>query len=143
LYAEAVTAKTEAERANHLKTRLLANASHELRTPLNIILGYSEAALAEPGPYRVEVPDELRSDLRHIHKSGSHLVRLVDDLLSLSLAEIGALETVAQEVDSHALVTEVFEAMAGSRSSTDILWRLEVPNVLPPLYADPVRLRQV
>ena len=143
LYAAAVTAKIDAERADHLKTRLLANASHELRTPLNIILGYSAAALAEPSPYGAEMPEELRGDLRHIYQSGSHLVRLVDDLLSLSLAEIGALETVAQEVDSRALLTEVFDAMAGSRRTSDVAWRLEVPDILPALSADPVRLRQV
>ena len=88
-------------------------------------------------------PMNCATDLRHIHQSGSHLVRLVDDLLSLSLAEIGALETVAQEVDSHALLAEVFEAMAGSRRSADVAWRLEVPDALPLLCADPVRLRQV
>jgi len=143
LYAEAVAAKTVAERANHLKTRLLANASHELRTPLNIILGYSESALAEPGPYSIELPDELRADLRYIHQSGSHLVRLVDDLLSLSLAEIGSLETVAQALDSRAFLAEIFHAMAGSRRSADVLWRIELPDTLPTLHADPVRLRQV
>jgi len=143
LYAEAVIAKTAAERANHLKTRLLANASHELRTPLNIILGYSEAALAEPSPYSTELPGDLRADLRYIHQSGSHLVRLVDDLLSLSLAEIGALDTVAQELDSRTFLTEVFKAMAGSQRSGNVLWRLELPDALPALHADPVRLRQV
>src|SRR6266498_3396533 len=38
LYSEAVLARSAAERANLLKTRLLANVSHELRTPLDIIM---------------------------------------------------------------------------------------------------------
>ena len=143
LYAQALAAKAEAERANLLRTRLLANASHELRTPLNIILGYSEAALSEPNPYNVALPAELRTDLQHIHQSGSHLVRLVDDLLSLSLAEIGALETVPEPLDAHALLSEVFASMAGSRSNSAVDWRLELPAALPVLWADPVRLRQV
>ena len=143
LYAEALAAKSEAERASHLKTRLLANASHELRTPLNIILGYSEAALADPSPYGAALPAELRGDLRHIHQSGRHLVRLVDDLLSLSLAEIGALETVSEIVDMRALLAEVFDVMAGSGRTAGVAWRLELPEKLPSLCGDPLRLRQV
>lgn len=143
LYAEALSARTEAERANHLKTRLLANVSHDLRAPLNIILGYSQAARIEPNPYGVALPDELLTDLRHIFQSGTHLVRLVDDLLILSQAEIGALEIVPESVDARELLTEVFEGMAGSCSDCAVVWRLELAETLPCLCADPVRLRQV
>ena len=45
LYGEALAARAIAEKADRLKTGLLANVSHELRTPLNVILGYSQAAL--------------------------------------------------------------------------------------------------
>ncbi len=143
LYAEALSARAEAERASHLKTRLLANVSHDLRAPLNVILGYSQAALAEPNPYDVALPDPLRADLQHIFQSGAHLGRLVDDLLILSQAEIGALELVSETVDARALLAEVFEGMAGSCSDCAVSWRLELPETLPPLYTDPVRLRQV
>lgn len=143
LYAEALSARAEAERASHLKTRLLANVSHDLRAPLNVILGYSQAALAEPNPYDVALPDSLRADLQHIFQSGAHLGRLVDDLLILSQAEIGALELVSETVDARALLAEVFEGMAGSCSDCAVTWRLELSETLPPLYTDPVRLRQV
>lgn len=143
LIAEALHARAEAERANQLKTRLLANISHDLRAPLNIILGYSQAALAEPNPYNLPLPEELRTDLRHIYQSGLHLVRLVDDLLILSQAEIGALELVPEWFDVAAFLRDIFESMAGSCERPGVEWRLELPEALPALYADPVRLRQV
>lgn len=143
LYAEALSARAEAERASRLKTRLLANVSHDLRAPLNIILGYSQAALAEPNPYHLDLPEELRADLQHIYRSGVHLGRLIDDLLILSQAEIGALEIVPEMLDAAAFLQEVFDSMAGSCSNCNVAWRLELPQRLPPLRADPLRLRQV
>lgn len=143
LYAQALEAKAEAERASLLKSRLLANVSHELRTPLNIILGYSEAALDAPTPYGAPLPPELMQDLQHIQRSGQHLGRLIDDLLNLSQAEIGALEVYPTQVDVRALITDVFTAMAESNREERVEWRLQLPDVLPLLWADPVRLRQV
>ena len=99
LYAEALRARAAAENADQLKTRLLANVSHELRTPLNVILGYSRVALDHPDTYGEPVPAGLQSDLGRIYRSGEHLIRLINDLLDLSRAEIGELnlfrETVA------------------------------------------------
>ncbi len=143
LYAEALSARAEAERASHLKTRLLANMSHELRAPLNVILGYSQAALSESSPYHAAMPKELMHDVHQIERSGQHLVRLIDDLLNLSLAEIGALEIVPEILDSHSLLTDNFNSMAGCRQHQSVQWRLELPMQLPELYADPLRLRQV
>ncbi|MEZ4558559.1 MAG: helix-turn-helix domain-containing protein [Caldilineaceae bacterium] len=144
LYGEAVAARAEAEQANHLKTRLLANVSHELRTPLNVILGYSQAAMSDPNPYGQPLPDELRRDLRHIGNSGEHLVRLINDLLDLSQAQIGALEIVPEPVDLQTLLTDAFESIAHSQlSARTVDWRLELPAHLPTIVADPVRLRQV
>jgi signal transduction histidine kinase/ABC-type sugar transport system substrate-binding protein len=143
LYSEALSARAEAERASHLKTRLLANVSHELRTPLNVILGYSQAALSDTNPDRAAIPDELAHDMRQIERSGQHLVRLIDDLLNLSLAEIGALEIVPEILDPMALITEVFNSLAGCRQQSLVEWRLELPTQLPTLCADPLRLRQV
>jgi signal transduction histidine kinase/AraC-like DNA-binding protein len=140
LFAEALQARAEAEQANRLKTRLLANISHDLRAPLKIILDYSQAALAQPP---LQLPAALAADLRHIHQSGTHLVRLVDDLLALSQAEIGALEIVLEPVELSPLLAMIFEQMARNAAGGPVEWRLELPETLPLLYADPVRLRQV
>ncbi len=149
LYTEALAAKAEAERANLLKARLLANVSHDLRTPLNIVLGYSQAALSDPNPYGAPLLPELAGDLRHIQRSGEHLGRLIDDLLNLAQAESGVLEVYPERIDTAAFLADVFTALAGISPAGEggalgvVEWRLQLPAALPSLYADGVRLRQV
>ncbi|MBE2222768.1 MAG: substrate-binding domain-containing protein, partial [Anaerolineae bacterium] len=92
LLKEAQQARQAAEKADRIKTRLLANVSHELRTPLNIILGYSRDALGALNPYGITPPQALLNDLEHIHSSAEHQLRVVNDLLDLSRAEIDELD---------------------------------------------------
>jgi signal transduction histidine kinase/AraC-like DNA-binding protein/CheY-like chemotaxis protein len=141
----ALEAEAKAIKSDQLKTHLLANVSHELRTPLNIILGLSQTALSSPNPYGIELPSQLRKDLGYIYDSGEHLIRLINDLLDMSRAEIGELDLCCEPVDSRPLLQEVFETFKeisiSKKKKVDLL--LEVPDHLPILQADPVRLRQI
>lgn len=47
--AELATAKAEAESANAVKTRFMANVSHEMRTPMNGILGLADIGKRKVG----------------------------------------------------------------------------------------------
>ncbi len=144
LYGEALAAQAQAGRASELKARLLANVSHELRQPLNIIQGYSQSALATPNPYGIDLPAELSRDLRHIYRSSEHLGWLINDLLDLSRAEISDLDIFPEQIATNAFLEEVFQAMMGSLPSRpEVRWRLELPESLPMVLADPVRLRQI
>lgn len=140
----ALQAQALAEKADELKTRLLANVTHELRAPLNVILGYSRMALLDPNPYQVDLPALLRRDLENINSSGEHLIRLINDLLDLSRAEIGELSLSPELVAPRALLEQAFHSMAGGAGSNPALaWKLELPPRLPVIQADPTRLRQV
>ena len=144
LYSEAVQARATAEKADQIKTRLLANVSHELRTPLNVILGYASAALASPNPYQAELPPPMVRDLRQIYTSGEHLLRIINDLLDISRAEINELDLFPEMIDTRALLEDVFRGMAeGLSIHPEVAWRLQIPDRLPPIQADPVRLRQI
>lgn len=143
LYAEALDAKARAERADQLKTRLLANVSHELRTPLNVIIGYAQTALVTPNPYIGDLPEALRRDLGYIHQSGQHLLHLINDLLVLSQAEIGALELFKETIPIKAFLQDVFSTLADTEKQPGVDWRLRLSEFLPLLEADPVRLRQI
>ena len=141
----ALDAEAKAKKADQLKTNLLANVSHELRTPINIILGLSQTALSSPNPYGIELPDQLIRDLEYIYESGEHLVRLINDLLDMSRAEIGELDLRFEPVTPRALLKEAYDTFKESYSNKqkDINFLLDIPEHLPLLYADPVRLRQI
>ena len=143
LFDDALRARERAEKADRLKTRLLANVGHELRTPLNVILGYSQSALAVPNPYSLEFPPELRCDLERIYHSGEHLLHIINDLLDLSRAEIGELHLFPETIATHSFLEEVFHSMADTASQNDVTWRLSLPERLPVIHTDPVRLRQI
>lgn len=144
LYSVAVQARSSAEKADLIKTRLLANVSHELRTPLNVILGFASAALAAPNPYQSELPPMLVHDLHNIYDSGEHLMRVINDLLDLSRAEINELDLIPEIIHTRPYLEEVFRKMVeGMPARKDVAWRLDIPDRLPFIRADPVRLRQI
>lgn len=144
LYRQAVHARAEAEKADQLKTQLLANVSHDLRAPLNVILGYTETALADPQQYGVALPAELISDLSHIRASAEYLVRIINDLLDLSRAEINELDLYPRMIDPRTLLQAVFENMVESLDTPpSVEWRLQMPPHLPLIQADQDRLRQI
>jgi signal transduction histidine kinase/AraC-like DNA-binding protein/ABC-type sugar transport system substrate-binding protein len=144
LYSAAIQARAVAEKADQLKTRLLATVSHELRAPLNLIIGYSEAGLSAANSNSAAIPATLLHDLYRIYQSGTHLTRLIADLLDLSRAEIGELDLVPEPIAPRPFLEEVFRSIAESGAARDgVEWRLNLPSRLPMLEADPVRLRQI
>ncbi len=138
LFEEAERARARAEQADRLKTRLLANVSHELRAPSNVILGYTRAAQAASDT----TPPELLADLRHIHTAAEHQLRLINDLLDLSRAEIDELDLSLVLADPRPLIEDAFASIAGVMRP-DLTWRLDLPERLPVMRVDPVRLRQI
>jgi Osmosensitive K+ channel histidine kinase len=144
LYSEAVRARAAAEKADQLKTRLLANVSHELRTPLNVIVSYAQALLEPQKFYNTDLPAQAIQDVHHIQKSAQHLVRLIDDLLDLSRAEIDALHLEIEPISPRPFLEEVFRSWTDRLANTNaVQWRLQLPPRLPVIQIDPVRMRQI
>jgi signal transduction histidine kinase/AraC-like DNA-binding protein/ABC-type sugar transport system substrate-binding protein len=144
LYSDAVQARAVAEKADQLKTRLLATVTHELRAPLNLIIGYSEAGLDAANAHSATLPPLLLQDLHRIHQSGTHLTRLIADLLDLSRAEIGELDLSPESLTTRPFLEEVFRSVAEiGAGQNDVEWQLQLPGRLPMIEADPLRLRQI
>lgn len=95
--SELARARDQAEEGSQLKSKFLANMSHELRTPLNAIIGFSDILRSQmlgridQGRY-VEYADD-------IHRSGQHLLNLIDTLLDLAKIEAGKQELREREID--------------------------------------------
>lgn len=75
-------AQMDAQAANEVKGTFLANMSHELRTPLNAILGYSELLQGD-----AELSRKNREVLGTIHRSGLHMLTLINDVLDIAKIE--------------------------------------------------------
>src|SRR3954453_15817699 len=93
-------ARDEAEAANRAKSEFLANMSHEIRTPMNAILGFSELLPRGFGKSERESSHYLDT----IHRSGPHLVGLMNDILDLSKVEAGELLVEEIACEPHQVV---------------------------------------
>jgi signal transduction histidine kinase len=78
-----------AEQASAAKADFVASMSHELRTPLNAVIGYSQLLLDDAAD---QGDDSMARDLENIRGAGTHLLKLVDDILDYSKIEAGKLD---------------------------------------------------
>ncbi len=142
LFQEIQQARITAEKADRVKSRLLANVSHELRTPLNIIIGYTQNIL-QPQETGHTLEPGLKNDIERIQNHAEHQLRVINDLLDLSRAEIDELDLALELIDPRPLLVESFHSIADQFANANLTWRIELPERLPLIRADPVRLRQV
>ncbi len=132
-----------ADEALVAKERFVANVSHELRTPLNMIIGFSETMLESPTLYGSRVPPALLADLAVIRRNADHLASLVDDVLDLNQSEMGEM-TLSREHTAYAGVVEAaITAVRPLYASKGLYLLAEIEENLPPIYCDPLRMREV
>lgn len=89
---ELIFAKEKAEESDRLKSSFLANMSHEIRTPMNGILGFTEL-LKEPKLSGKEQQEYIRV----IEKSGSRMLNIINDIVSISKIESGQMNLSYKE----------------------------------------------
>ena len=140
LVAELQAANQQLQELDKLKSQFLANMSHELRTPLNSIIGFSRVILKGiDGP----VTELQKQDLSSIYSSGQHLLGLINDILDHSKIEAGKMEMMPEPVQMAELIRGVMSTAVGLTKDKEIELIQELPDDLPPVWADPFRLRQV
>jgi len=128
----------QAEALAEAKSRFVATMSHEMRTPLHGILGLVRLLHLDP-----QTPQSHhRLDL--IHRSGDHLLNVINDVLDFSRMEAGHIPLHNQAFDLRALLTDVTETSNVSAVEKDLqlLVRVNLP-ARGDCMGDPVRLRQV
>jgi len=134
-------ARRRAEEANMAKSRFLASMSHELRTPLNAILGFSEVMSTEVlGPLNNPIYKEYTGD---IHRSGQHLLDLINEILDLSRIEAGKYD-LNEEAIHLVEITEDCIGMVQLRARTkNISITEQFEHGMPSVWVDEKAMRQV
>jgi DNA-binding response OmpR family regulator/anti-sigma regulatory factor (Ser/Thr protein kinase) len=121
-----------------LKSDFVALVSHELRTPLTTIKGCTDTLLRG-----VALSDSarVREFVQIIDEQGERLQELIDNLLSLSQLEAGALRLRRELVAIPPILHGVVRQMADRLSSLRV--QVEAPATLPLVSADARRIEQV
>ncbi|MCB0210086.1 MAG: PAS domain S-box protein [Anaerolineae bacterium] len=136
-------ARQAAEAANQAKSEFLSNMSHELRTPLNAIIGFSQLMMQNKTTGEPELPKDYNENLRIIHRSGEHLLTLINNVLSLSKIESGRTTLHENDFDLYQMLDDL-EDMFRLRAQTKRLQlTVERANVPQFIRTDEVKLRQV
>ena len=134
-------ARRRAEELNLAKSRFLATMSHELRTPLNAILGFSEVMEAEIlGEHQVPAYRDYSHD---IHKSGQHLLDLINEILDLSRIEAGRYDLHEDEMRLDATVAECAHLIDRRAQQKSLAMLLMIEPAMPMIKADERAVRQI
>ncbi|MDD4427431.1 MAG: PAS domain S-box protein [Paludibacter sp.] len=101
--AELKLARNEAEKANKAKSEFISRMSHELRTPMNSILGFAQLfAMGDLTPPQ-------RRGVDHILNSGSHLLKLINEVLDISKIEAGKLSLSVEKIKVKEVISEAID----------------------------------
>jgi PAS domain S-box-containing protein len=136
---EMESAKSAAEKANLAKSDFLSGMSHELRSPLNAILGFAQLmATASPTPSDVQ-----KESITQILQAGWHLLKLINEILDLSVVESGKVSLSLEPVSLSDVLSEcqtMMEAQAQQRGIRMTFPKFEQPSFV---WADQTRLKQI
>jgi signal transduction histidine kinase len=122
------------------KSEFIARMSHELRTPLNAIIGFSEMIRdAMIGP----LDARYRGYGADVNDAGRHLQSIINDILDMSKIEGGRLERREEPVAIAEAVEACRRIVAAMADAAGVALVVALPDGLPPIRSDALRLRQI
>ena len=133
-------ARREAETANRAKAAFLTTMSHEFRTPLGAVLGYVgllNDGLAGP------LTTGQRNYLARIGKASGHLLRLIEEVLTISQVHAGRGTIHMEEVDLSAVMREVAELILPLAGAKRIALAVDLPDTSILFATDAGKFRQI
>ena len=137
---EAEAARERAEEASRAKSAFLANMSHELRTPLGAIVGYHDLIAGEIfGPLTIE----QREHLRRLRNNATHLLSVIDELLTFSRLDASREVVRAQDAKLATVIGSVSEIVAPLANAKGLELGVALPSDDIELHTDVQKLKQI
>ena len=129
--------KSEAEKEK-MKANLLRSVSHDLRTPLTSIIGSSSAVLENYDQFSDEVKKDL---IGHVRDDAQWLVRLVENMLSITRFNEGAVQIDKVPQAAEEIAAEAVGKFKKRFNTLPV--RVSVPDELLMVPMDATLIRQV
>lgn len=130
-----------AQQSDKLKSAFLANMSHEIRTPLNAIIGFSQLLVER------ELPKDKKDKYSNlITENGDYLMKLISDILDISMIESGQLKITKSRVNLNHLLRNVFSIhseLIQTKFNSKIELKLALPHKAVVIEIDEMRLKQI
>jgi PAS domain S-box-containing protein len=133
-------AKEAAEAANQAKDEFIDIVTHELRSPLSSVLG--SVGFLQDGAAG-SVSEEQLEFLHIIEANVTRMAALASDLAEISRIESGQLQLEIEPVSMAGVVGEVTQSIRLQVERKDQTLILQVPDDLPMVWGDRMRLAQV
>jgi len=130
----------KAQETNRLKSDFLANMSHELRTPMNAILGFSELLIDRKVG---ELNDKQLDYLNDIHASGSHLLKLINDVLDIAKIESGKTELNLESFNITNAIEEAIKILTPIANQKQVVFSLNLSRDINTIYLDKSKFKQI
>lgn len=127
----------ELSNSEALKNEFISSVSHELRTPLTAIKGWAETL------QEIDDPETHKKGMKVITNEAERLSRMVEELLDFSRMQDGKLTLVKETTDILAELGEAVLIYEERARQLGIKIYYDEPEMLPFVYGDSDRLRQV
>jgi len=129
---------TRLDQSFERQRRFIADASHELRTPLAILRGEAEVAISQPGRSSQDYLDSLKI----LHEETSRLIKIVEDLFTLTRADSGQYSLSLQDIYLEEIVADCAHSARTLAREKNMDLRVEASSECP-IRADPGLLRRM
>lgn len=126
----------EIAHSNETRAQLFADISHELRTPLTVIAGKLENTLNRNQSCS---PEEISS----LYDEVLRLNSMVNELQNISRLDAGHMALNKVEIDFKSFFADFFLLVNADAEARNIKLKVEIPDNLPPCWADAERLKQI
>jgi signal transduction histidine kinase/DNA-binding response OmpR family regulator len=140
LFAEIEDKSRQLAMASENKSQFVSSMSHELRTPLNAIIGLTDMMVTNAARFGTEKAQE---PLERVHRAGTHLLGLINQVLDLSKIEAGKLELNPEPVNLARLIDEVIGTAGQLAEKNQNRLIVEAQENVGALTADSMRLKQI
>ena len=113
-------------------SEFVAHVAHELKSPLNVLFMYSETLLENADASR-----ELTIEAANvIHDETERITQMIDNLLNLTMIEMGTVAMRRQRVKLGELLEDIYETMSRNKLVKSLDFELRIPHDLGSVQLD-------